>query len=114
MSRNYKPLPPIWRLNELFMLSNCCPNGLVWRVNKAKNKPGDPVGKLNKSTGYYMVSVDNEVYMVHRIVYYLRMGIAPDAHSVQHLGETKDNRTPLIETYKTPSNKKIMASGFKL
>ena len=50
----------------------------------------------------------------YRIVYYLRMGIAPDAHSVQHLGETKDNRTPLIETYKTPSNKKIMASGFKL
>ena len=114
MSRNYKPMPPIWRLNELFELSDDCPNGLIWRVNKAKNKPGDPVGKLNKSTGYYMVSVDNEVYMVHRIVYYLRMGIAPDAHSVQHLGETKDNRTPLIETYKTPSNKKIMASRFKL
>ena len=61
-----------------------------------------------------MVSIDNEVYMVHRIVYYLRMGISPDAHSVQHLGETRDNRTPLIETYKTPNNKKIMASGFKI
>ena len=36
-----------------------------------------------------MVSVDNEVYMVHRIVYYLRMGIAPDAHSVQHLEKRK-------------------------
>ena len=59
MSRNYKPMPPIWRLNELFELSDDCPNGLIWRVNKAKSKPGDPVGKLNKATGYYMVSVDN-------------------------------------------------------
>ena len=48
MSRNYKPMPPIWRLNELFELSDSCPNGLIWRVNKAKSKPGDPVGKLNK------------------------------------------------------------------
>ena len=84
MSRNYKPMPPIWRLNELFELSDDCPNGLIWRVNKAKSKPGDPVGKLNKATGYYMVSVDNEMYMVHRIVYYLRTYRCPDTHSVQH------------------------------
>ena len=81
---------------------------------KHEDKVSNQMKKLNKATGYYMISIDNEVNMVHRIVYYLRMGIAPDAHSVQHLGETKDNRTPLIETYKTPSNKKIMASGFKL
>ena len=114
MSRNYKPMPPIWRLNELFELSDNCPNGLIWRVNKAKSKPGDPVGKLNKATGYYMVSVDNEMYMVHRIVYYSRTYRCPDTHSVQHIGDTKDNRTPLIETYKIPPTKKLLASGFKI
>ena len=61
-----------------------------------------------------MVSVDNEVYMVHRIVYYLRTYRSPDTHSVQHIGETKDNRTPLIETYKIPATKKLLASGFKI
>jgi hypothetical protein len=77
MSRNYKPMPPIWRLNELFELSDDCPNGLIWRVNKAKSR-------------------------------------CPDTHSVQHLGNTKDNRTPLIETYKIPPTKKLLASGFKI
>ena len=30
------------------------------------------------------------------------------------LGNTKDNRTPLIETYKIPPTKKLLASGFKI
>ena len=107
-------MPEIWRIEELFKLSDKYPTGLEWSIDKAGYKKGDQAGKINKSNGYYFVSIDNESYMVHRIVYYLRMGIAPDAHSVQHLGETKDNRTPLIETYKTPNNKKIMASGFKI
>mgnify|MGYP003141153621 CR=1 FL=1 len=114
MSRNYKPMPKLWRLQELFKLSDKYPSGLAWKVKKAGNNPGDAVGKKNIHTGYYTVFVDNESYQAHRIVYYLRMGVCPDAHSVQHLGETKDNRTPLIETYKTPTNKKLMASGFKL
>ena len=114
MPHNYKKMPPLWYLEELFELSNDYDSGLSWATKQSRYKKGDAVGTKNKSNGYYFVSIDNSSYMVHRIVYYLRMGIAPDAHSVQHLGETKDNRTPLIETYKTPSNKKIMASGFKL
>ena len=48
------------------------------------------------------------------IVYYLRTYRCPDTHSVQHIGDTKDNRTPLIETYKIPPTKKLLASGFKI
>lgn len=104
MSRIYKPMPPLWHLKQMFKLSDDCPNGLIWKIKKASYEPGDPAGRLNKSTGFYMVCIDNEVYMVHRIVYYLRTGQCPDEHSVEHavtVDNIKDNRLDLIPTYRT-------------
>tara|TARA_R100000152_G_C6776261_1_gene205249 strand:+ start:107 stop:433 length:327 start_codon:yes stop_codon:yes gene_type:complete len=102
MSRNYKPMPSLWRLEELFKLSTKYPSGLEWIVDKAGYKKGDSVGKINKSTGYYMVSVDNEAYLAHRIVYYLRTKESPDTHGVQHnfSNKLKDNRLELRATYR--------------
>tara|TARA_R100001082_G_scaffold99632_1_gene68432 strand:- start:895 stop:1218 length:324 start_codon:yes stop_codon:yes gene_type:complete len=101
MSRNYKPMPKLWRLEELFKLSDEYPSGLAWAVNKAGNKIGDAVGKRNVSTGYYTVFVDNEPYQAHRIVYYLRTKECPDNHGVQHniSNRNKDNRLELKPTY---------------
>ncbi len=116
MSRNYKPLPPLWRLQQLFALSDDHPSGLVWKIKKAGYEPGDPVGRLNKVSGLYVVSVDNEMYLAHRIVYYLRTGVCPDGHSVEHEfgNKDKDNRLGLRATYvprKQPTQKqsKILA-----
>ena len=69
--------------------------------NKAGYKKGDVAGKLNKTNKYYFISIDNESYMAHRIVYYLRTGKSPDYHSVQHTfsNRNKDNRLELRATY---------------
>ena len=101
MSRNYKEMPGLWRIQELFELSDKYPSGLVWAIDKAGYKKGDAAGKLNKTNKYYFVSIDNDSYMAHRIVYYLRTGQSPDFHSVQHAfsNKTKDNRLELRATY---------------
>ncbi len=108
MSRNYKEMPELWRIQELFELSDEYPSGLVWAVDKAGYKKGDVAGKLNKTNKYYFISIDNESYMAHRIVYYLRTGKSPDYHSVQHTfsNRNKDNRLELRATY-IPKNAKI-------
>jgi hypothetical protein len=116
MSRNYKEMPELWRIKELFVLSDKYPSGLEWNINKASYKKGDAAGKLNKTNQYYFVSIDNESYMVHRIVYYLRTEKSPDNHSVQHTfsNKSKDNRLELRATYvprfsKPPKRCKILA-----
>ena len=97
MPHNYKKLPEMWRIEELFKLSDKYPSGLEWTKNKARYKKGDQAGRLNRSNGYYFVSIDNEEYMVHRIVYYLRTGYCPDKYCVKHnyRNKEKDNRLEL-------------------
>ena len=97
MPHNYKKVPPLWHLQELFQLSDQYPTGLAWSINKGKYKIGDSVGTRNKTNGYYFVSIDNESYMVHRIVYYLRTKYSPDNFCIKHnyLNKAKDNRLEL-------------------
>ena len=97
MPHNYKKLPEMWRIEELFKLSDKYPSGLEWAKKKARYKKGDQAGRLNRSNGYYFVSIDNEEYMVHRIVYYLRTGYSPDKYCVKHnyRNKEKDNRLEL-------------------
>ena len=63
MPHNYKKLPEMWRIEELFKLSDKYPSGLEWAKNKARYKKGDQAGRLNRSNGYYFVSIDNEEYL---------------------------------------------------
>lgn len=97
------PLPALWRLNELFSLSQRYPSGLEWKIAKARYKPGDQAGRLNKSTGFYVVSVDNATYLVHRIVQYMRTEKdLTNSVVVHNPGNTeKDNRQELtaIQSY---------------
>lgn len=98
MARANMVLPPLWRLKELFRLSDRYHSGLEWRIAKAGYQPGDEAGRLNKKTGFYMVSVDNKVYLAHRIVHYMRTKEIIDSFIIRHspLNGTKDNREPLI------------------
>ena len=97
MPHNYKEMPPLWQLEELLELSDEHPSGLCWR------ETGKPVTRRHKPSGYYEVSIDNEVYAAHRIVYYLRTGQCPDKHSVKHhhYNKEKDNRKELMVCYQT-------------
>lgn len=110
MSSSYKPMPPLWRLCELFVLSDDHPSGLAWAVHKAGYKPGEQAGRLNAASNVYDVCIDGVLFKAHRIVYYLRTGQNPDDHAVTHhySNKTKDNREQLIATRK-PKQKKTQS-----
>jgi len=97
MPHNYKEMPPLWQIEEVLELTDEHPSGLWW---KEKDKP---VTRRHKPSGYYEVSIDNEVYAAHRVVYYLRTGKCPDNHSVKHHASNaeKDNRKELMACYQT-------------
>lgn len=105
MARANMVLPPLWRLQELFRLSTQYQSGLEWKIAKAGYAPGDEAGRRNKKTGFYMVSVDNKVYLAHRIVYVMRTREDIENFVIRHeaTNQNKDNRQVLI---KVP-NKKI-------
>lgn len=109
MSRNHKEMPPLWRVQELLELSDSYPSGLQWRVKKACNEAGSQAGRLNKTTGYYMVCIDNVVYLAHRVVYYLRTGIDPINKDIIHdySNKEKDNRKNLNTSNKYAKKEKI-------
>ncbi len=91
MPHNYKTMPPLWRVKELLELSDEHPSGLAWLE-------GDSfVERKDKTSGYYLVSIDNAVYHAHRVVYYLRTNECPDRYAVTHdrNNKTKDNRQEL-------------------
>jgi hypothetical protein len=96
LPHNYKPLPPLWYLQEKLELTDEHPSGLRWTH---KNRF---VTRQDKQSGFYLVSIDNDVYLAHRIVYCLRTGQCPDKHSVKH-GYTNrelDNRLDLEVCYR--------------
>lgn len=95
VSRDYKPMPPLWRIQELLELTDEHPSGLRY-IKKDK-----PVNRLHKCTGYYLVSIDSEVYQAHRVVYYLRTGECPDSCSISHHSSNveKDNRQELHKSW---------------
>jgi hypothetical protein len=107
VSRFYVEMPPLWHLEELFSLSDKYPSGLEWAVPKAGYKQGEQAGRLNKRTGYYQLFVDNQLYLAHRIVYYMRTGELPNNYDVKHesSNETKDNRLELFASRKPPARK---------
>ena len=96
MSRVYREMPPLWRIEELLELTDEHPSGLKW-IEKDKF-----VTRIDRPTGYYKVSIDNELFLAHRIVYYLRTGECPDNHAVVHdpFNTEKDNRLGLLIKYK--------------
>jgi len=109
MSRNHKEMPPFWRVQELLQLSDKYPSGLEWRIKKACNPAGSQAGRLNKVSGYYMVCIDNVVYLAHRVVYYLRTGTDPINMDIVHKysNKDKDNRKELQTNKKYAKKEKI-------
>ena len=51
MSRVYREMPPLWRIEELLELTDEHPSGLKW-IEKGKFVTDE------KSTGHYMVSIE--------------------------------------------------------
>lgn len=108
MPRNYREMPPLWALEEKLELTDEHPSALRIRKN------GRFAERRDKTSGFYLVSVDNVVYMAHRIVYYMRTGKCPDRHGVKHAypNPDLDNRKELIVFMEPP--KKTRKSRWSL
>jgi len=102
MPHNYKALPPLWSLQEKLELTDEHPSAL--RVRKT----GQFVERRDRISGFYLVSIDNQVYMAHRVVYYLRTGRCPDRHGVKHAHPNvdNDNRKELFACLQPPKKPK--------
>lgn len=96
MSRIYKPLPQY--ISTILALSDETPSGLKWLQTTRGRSAGDPVTRKDKCDGFYRVSVENTVYLAHRVVYYLRTGLDPGTGDVIHGPDNpdKDNRKSLL------------------
>lgn len=71
MNYNYKKLPDINKLNELFYYDSNTGN-LHWKVNKRNHiKAGDIAGSIKNDCriGYRRVEIDRTKYYVHRIIF---------------------------------------------
>ena len=55
MSRVYREMPPLWRIEELLELTDEHPSGLRWTEKERF------VTRKDKVSGHYLVSIDNEV-----------------------------------------------------
>jgi hypothetical protein len=99
MSRRYKAIPQY--ISTIVGLSDDSPSGLKWLTSNARRSAGDPVTRKDACDGFYRVSIDNTVYLAHRVVYYLRTGVDPGGADVVHGPDNpdRDNRKSLILSY---------------
>lgn len=107
MSRNYLPIPPFTQ--SVVALSDETPSGLAWVKENRFHKAGDPVTRRLGKTKFYSVAIGNNVYLAHRVVYYLRTGEDPRNGDVMHGPNNPDcdNRLPLtISSAYVSKNKK--------
>jgi len=96
MSRLYKPIPQY--ISTILALSDETPSGLKWLQTTKGKSAGAPVTRKDKCDGFYRVSVENTVYLAHRVVYYLRTGVDPGIGDVIHGLDNPegDNRKSLV------------------
>lgn len=88
---NFRPLPPISRLREVFKIDSSCPSGLRNLETRGRLRAGLPAG--NKSTFYWVVGIDGHYYNVQRIVYAIHYGVDPGDNLVDHINRDRfDNR----------------------
>lgn len=81
------------KLDFYFKYDENSPSCLIWK-NKYKTsriKIGDFAGYLNKSHGYYEISIEGKRYYVHRIIYMMHHGRMNDAFVVDHIDKNKEN-----------------------
>lgn len=82
-----KPLPSLRLLNELLIVDDVSPTGLIWKVSRSNRaKVGMPAGTKH-SAGYWQVGITTDkrrLYLCHRIVYYMKTEIDPADNLIDH------------------------------
>lgn len=62
----------------------------IWRVSRQRIKKGSIAGSLNKSTGYWIICIDNKRYKAHRLVFLYIDGYLPE-NGIDHIDRNKIN-----------------------
>jgi HNH endonuclease len=104
--RNYRPLPPIERLNELLEVVEIPPNkfgrwsGLIWKVNRggaarAGSVAGTPMPDTsNPDRIDWRVGLDGVKYVASRVIYFMVYGENPGNAQVDHEDQNWFNNNP--------------------
>jgi hypothetical protein len=90
----YKPLPPLERLQELFEVDT---NGRLLCKQRphphSRFRVGDEVGTLHPS-GYRKIAINGSAYFVHRIIWFLMYGEDPGSMQIDHINRIRDDNRP--------------------
>ena len=96
------------RLRELFNY-DAKTGSLTHKRNVSQVKIGDEVGCIH-SSGYRICSVDDKKYRVHRLIWVLVNGYAPDF--IDHInGVRSDNRIENLRNVTVKENMRNMSLG---
>jgi hypothetical protein len=97
----HKELPPLDALNKHLYLDGSSPSGLRWlKPTSNRMKVNDIFGT---KTGKYWkgaLSVDGKrnVYMAHRLIFYMKTGIDPKELLIDHVKTVEDNNNIRLAT----------------
>ena len=108
----YKPLPPLEELKE-YLDYNPDTGILTW-IKKPTNsvKVGQVAGGSKGSHGYIAIQFKGQMYLAHRIAYYMYHGIDPLENLVDHeYGDRSNNK---IKDLRLASNAQNQMNHIKL
>ena len=88
----FRPLPSVQRLKEIFELDEHSPSGLRNKVTRGRLKAGLPAG--TKGTRYWVAAIDGYYYTVQRIVYAIYNEVDPGNFLVDHINRNKYDNIP--------------------
>ena len=68
------------------------PSGIVWNKSGNNKKEGKPVGWLDDK-GYWKCELFHQSVLIHRVVYFLNMGILNDSMVIDHIDGNSSNNS---------------------
>ena len=89
-----KPLPPLERLREFFVVAD--EGRLIWikRPHKCNSVQVGQSAMSKDNSGYLRVTLDGETYKVHRIIWMLTHGFDPGKMQIDHINRIKTDNRP--------------------
>lgn len=91
-TRDHKLLPA--ELIEWLEVDLKIPEGLRWKQDRYRIKKGTPAGCRTVRNGfeYYVVKFNQQLYLSHRVIYFLTTGEDPGNQVIDHINPDKNNK----------------------
>ena len=90
---NYRPLPPLEKLHELFLLDPSSPSGLRRKVTVASSATAGSVAGSPTGNGYWYICIDGKKFQAHRITYFMYHGLDPRKGCIDHKDGNPSNNS---------------------